>query len=55
VVAILDTVYIEDQRYRKDIVQLIKDSGMQSQVVQRQLKLMDEADSLNLEKSDKDP
>ena len=50
VVAILDTVYIEDQRYRKDIVQMIKDSGMQSQAVQRQLKLMDEADSVNLEK-----
>jgi hypothetical protein len=48
VVAILDSVYIEDQKYRKDIVQMIKDSGMSSQVVQRQLKLMNHADSVNL-------
>ena len=48
VVAILDTVYTEDQRYRMDIVKLIKDSGMSSHIVQERLRLMDEADSVNL-------
>jgi hypothetical protein len=53
VVAILDTVYIEDQKYRKGIVELIQKEGMQSPVVQERLKQMNYADSINLIKVQK--
>jgi hypothetical protein len=53
VVAVLDTVYIEDQKYRIGIVELIKDSGMSSQAVRERLRLMHYADSVNLLKIEK--
>jgi hypothetical protein len=53
VVAILDTVYIDDQKYRKGIMELIQKEGMQSPVVQERLKQMEYADSINLIKVQK--
>ncbi len=48
IVAILDTVYRQDQKYRADIAQKIGEKGMEDPEVQEILKLMDEADSINL-------
>ncbi len=53
VVAILDTVYIEDQQHRKGISELIREKGMQSPEVKERLKAMGEADSINLLKVEK--
>ena len=53
VVAILDTVYIEDQKYRKGIMELIEKEGMQSAAVQERIAKMNYADSINLLKVEK--
>lgn len=53
VVAILDTILIEDQKYRKGIVEMIKKEGMQSPLVKERLAQMDYADSVNLYKTEK--
>ena len=53
VVAILDTVYQEDQKYRAGIVEMIQKEGMQSPNVQERLKKMRYADSVNLLKIEK--
>lgn len=53
VVAILDTVYQEDQKWRQGIVEMIQKEGMQSANVQERLKKMEYADSVNLLKVEK--
>jgi len=47
VVAILDTVYNDDQRTRKGIVELINKEGMESDTVKKRLKEMNYLDSIN--------
>lgn len=47
-VAILDTIYREDQKYRININDLINDYGFQSEEVQSQIKKMNVVDSSNL-------
>ena len=53
VVAILDSIYIDDQKYRKGIMELIEKEGMESPAVKERLRLMGEADSINLVKLQK--
>jgi hypothetical protein len=53
VVAILDTVYQDDQKTRQGIVPLIQKEGMQSPAVQEKLKQMQYYDSINLLKVEK--
>lgn len=53
VVAILDTVYQDDQKPRQGIVELIQKEGMQSAAVQEKLKQMRYYDSINLVKVEK--
>lgn len=47
VVAILDTVFADDQKYRKGISELIQKEGRNSPVVEERIKLMQHADSIN--------
>jgi hypothetical protein len=53
VVAILDTVYQDDQKTRQGILPLIQKEGMQSPAVQEKLKQMQYYDSVNLLKVEK--
>lgn len=53
VVAILDTVYRNDQQTRKGIVELIKKEGMESDTVKKRLDEMSFYDSINLVKVQK--
>jgi len=53
VVAILDTVYQDDQKTRQGIVPLIQKEGMQSPAVKERLKQMQYYDSVNLLKVEK--
>lgn len=47
-VAILDTVYTEDQKYRQQIDQITKKYGWQSKEMQDHWKIINEKDSVNL-------
>lgn len=47
-VAILDTVYIEDQKYRQQIDQIEEKYGWQSKEMQDHWKIINEKDSINL-------
>lgn len=53
VIAILDSIYIDDQRTRKGIMELITKEGMQSDTVKKRLEEMGIADSVNLLKVQK--
>ena len=53
VVVILDSVYVDDQRTRKGIVELINKSGMESDTVKKRLTEMNYLDSINLIKVEK--
>lgn len=53
VVAILDTIYIDDQRHRKGIEELISKEGLESPIVKERFRQMDYADSINLLKIEK--
>jgi hypothetical protein len=53
VMVILDTIYRDDQRTRKGIVELIQKEGMESDTVKKRLKEMAELDSINLIKTQK--
>jgi hypothetical protein len=53
VVAVLDTVYLDDQKTRKGIVELIQKQGMQSDTVKKRLAEMHYYDSINLLKVQK--
>jgi len=47
-VAILDTIYIEDQKYRKQIAEIEKKYGWDSKEMQDHWKIINEKDSINL-------
>ena len=53
VVAILDSVYVDDQKTRKGIMELIKKEGMESPAVKARLAEMKYLDSVNLVKVEK--
>jgi hypothetical protein len=53
VVAILDSVYTDDQKTRKGIVELINKEGMKSDTVKKRLDEMNHLDSINLVKIEK--